>query len=419
MCAPGDSPYDPTSACNCPKCIPPNCTACPSAASVACTSGTLPSTCNNCTSLACCARCIPPQCPPCATSTAMTVCPGGVQPVGAATTASCATCPTCRPDCSTAAAFTGCAAALSVAPFCDGTNAGVGCCPGCRPPPPCTLADIAKCVAASSLTGIVTCTTEAPRLNFSTCCLNCKPPAPPVPCAAGLSTAAIVRTIRPCAVGEPAITLPGQCVKTCRQPGSECDPATIQDWSSIQVCPAGVASQWIGCVPTCIPPAPVCTSPCASGTICVRDAIVGAACVPQTLCFPLHAKGIDPTADPSNVLRLIVQKHCEDVTAGGVACDVLMKRILDSVKCTRNSPPTTTTDPKTGTVYEDIQCCIAIDPATNTAGRRLLSSSDTFQGATQNPGATGGTSFYTASTDSSSATVASALLGLPLLAVFL
>jgi hypothetical protein len=126
----------------------------------------------------------------------------------------------------------------------------------------------------------------------------------------------------------------------------------------------------------------------------------------------VHAKGIDATADPSNVLRLIVQKHCEDVNAGGVGCAVLMTRIMDSLTCTRLT--TSTTDPKTGAVYEDIKCCLAVDPTRAapggpTVGRRLLSSGDTFQGATQNPGATGNVTFYS---ETSSATVASAMLGL-------
>jgi len=126
-----------------------------------------------------------------------------------------------------------------------------------------------------------------------------------------------------------------------------------------------------------------------------------------------HAKGIDPTADPTDVLKLIVQKHCEDLTLG-VGCVAFATRILDSLVCTR----LTTTTAAGGNTYEDIKCCFGEDvlpPAS--AGRRLLSSNGVTNGATNNPGATGNVTFYSSP---NSATAASALMGLStLLALFI
>jgi len=248
-------------------------------------------------------------------------------------------------------------------------------------------------------------------LNTISCCYDCRPPPPADPCTA-TSSANQIASIPTCFPGEDGNVVDRLCTVSCKKPGTDCDPAAVKDRTQLSVCPDANAQAATGCDLNCRIPRPVCDPVCGDASICVLGAAtltgtVGAnRCIPITACRDFWIAGMDTTASPTDVLGLVVQRHCLAV-ANVDRCALFEKWLLNSLTCTRL--PDTKTDG--GKSFVHVKCCFAPDPTGN-AGRRLLTSDDLLQGATNNPGATGGLTFQATATDTSSASALSVFFGM-------
>jgi len=254
----------------------------------------------------------------------------------------------------------------------------------------------------------------------TTCCYPCKPtPVDPSQCTE-TATAEALRALRPCLPGEEPARVPGLCTLSCAPSGVPCDPSQIKDRSDVRLCVSGQEPVFDGCEPNCRVPPPPCTPVCANTDRCVpsvTNALVAFKCENPTRCRTFFANGIDSSADPSDVLKQIIMRHCQDAAAFVAdRCEDFAKRLLNSIVCTKTDATRTDED---GKVFTGIKCCWVPDPALTgaAAGRRLLGSDDLVTGATNDNGATGGVTFQAEQTGSASALTAFAGLSALFLAV--
>jgi len=359
--------------------------------------------CPDCADAKCCPVCA--GCVVCAQNADLPVCAAGVAPVR-----TCTKCPECRLAC-TADDFSKCN--RTGLPVCnDATRTSSGCCPDCVPPPACPDDKVIAC--KQNFASLRVCARpEEFRWDFTICCYPCQPPPPPVDqCEKPVES---LVSVPDCIEGEPtrAVATTDRCVPPCKTPGTDCDPAQLRPTDAVPPCPVDVKPAIVACRPTCLPPRPTCTG-CKTDEKCVQDprvANAAAFCLPLPTCRTFWIAGLFDGVDPTDPLRLIAERYCENPKNSELCLRHLMNLKL-SLRCK-----------KTGNVREketrrffEVTCCVAKDDAT--VGRRLLGSEVLLDGATQAPGTAGSLTFDASAPDPSSATVVSAALGLSALILF-